>query len=615
MSNVSAYERYLGLWALIEPSKSKAAKQRNSLTGLALVALALVANMQLGCAGLASAGTPSPASTKSHGRDSAPSITIQPISQAVIAGQTATFSATASGAAPLSYQWARNGRAISGATSSSYTTPVTATSQSGAQFSVTISNSAGNVTSNAATLTVDAIPGQLTASSSTLRFGDVATHRSRTLSVTFTNSGSVDISVSNVTISGAGFTSTAVSSGLIVNPGHTATLEVTFAPVDTGSVTGSVTVASNAPNSPSTVTLAGTGTSSALSPSGPIVIKGQDGTVIEGLKITSATGDCVQIINSSNITVQNSEIGPCAGNAVKISGGNGIRIFDSYIHPETLSPKCCDHNDGIIAMGPSNLLIQGNVIAYGESNIEVQGANIVTIVGNLLLNPRDELGGTGPRGANFQCWSQTPTSPGCTNVTVENNYALSSLDTISYLYPEATEDSISFGHTDGIVVQSNFITGGHSRFGCGLNADKGANSARFLNNRLLDTGQCGIAVNDGTNQLVDYNKILNRTPVAGSGNSAISVWNFYSTNGNCGPVTVSNNIAIAFKPDGRQSGFWKGLGCDPLTLTNNVLGQSSVNLLTPVDQVFLPPLIPPQPKNCVVTSPYSTQIGWPPCVP
>ena len=75
----------------------------------------------------------------------APSITTQPASQTVTAGQTATFSVTATGTAPLSYQWSKNGAAISGATSSSYTTPATTTADNGAQFTVVVSNSVGNV--------------------------------------------------------------------------------------------------------------------------------------------------------------------------------------------------------------------------------------------------------------------------------------------------------------------------------------------------------------------------------------------------------------------------------------------------------------------------------------
>jgi len=87
----------------------------------------------------------------------APSITTQPANQTVNAGQTATFSVTATGTLPLSYQWQENGSDIAGATSATYTTPVTTTADNGEQFRVMISNSAGNVTSNIATLTVNPV--------------------------------------------------------------------------------------------------------------------------------------------------------------------------------------------------------------------------------------------------------------------------------------------------------------------------------------------------------------------------------------------------------------------------------------------------------------------------
>ncbi len=86
----------------------------------------------------------------------APSITAQPGNQTVTAGQTATFSVSATGTAPLSYQWKKNGANITGATSSSYTTPATTTADSGSTFSVVVTNSAGNATSNNGTLTVNA---------------------------------------------------------------------------------------------------------------------------------------------------------------------------------------------------------------------------------------------------------------------------------------------------------------------------------------------------------------------------------------------------------------------------------------------------------------------------
>ncbi|HEY6270235.1 MAG TPA: hypothetical protein VIX11_18180 [Candidatus Acidoferrum sp.] len=88
----------------------------------------------------------------------APTITTQPVNQTVNAGQAATFSVVASGTAPLSYQWRKNTANVSGATASSYTTPVTTSADNGAKFDVVVSNSAGNITSAQATLTVNSAP-------------------------------------------------------------------------------------------------------------------------------------------------------------------------------------------------------------------------------------------------------------------------------------------------------------------------------------------------------------------------------------------------------------------------------------------------------------------------
>src|SRR5712664_295332 len=86
----------------------------------------------------------------------APTITTQPANQTVTAGQTATFMVVATGTAPLTYQWQKNGVNVSGATAASYTTAVTTTTDSGATFRMVVSNTAGTVTSAAATLTVTA---------------------------------------------------------------------------------------------------------------------------------------------------------------------------------------------------------------------------------------------------------------------------------------------------------------------------------------------------------------------------------------------------------------------------------------------------------------------------
>jgi glucose/arabinose dehydrogenase len=84
----------------------------------------------------------------------APSISVQPADRLVSVGQPATFTVAASGQAPLSYQWQRDGADIPDATDSTYTLPSAQLSDNGATFRCVVSNSIGSVTSNSATLTV-----------------------------------------------------------------------------------------------------------------------------------------------------------------------------------------------------------------------------------------------------------------------------------------------------------------------------------------------------------------------------------------------------------------------------------------------------------------------------
>ncbi|HEY0029875.1 MAG TPA: PQQ-dependent sugar dehydrogenase [Bacteroidia bacterium] len=90
-----------------------------------------------------------------YSNNNAPVITSQPASATVSAGQNVTFSVSASGATPMTFQWRKNGAAISGATSSSYTITNVQASHAG-QYSAVVTNSYGNATSSNAVLTVTA---------------------------------------------------------------------------------------------------------------------------------------------------------------------------------------------------------------------------------------------------------------------------------------------------------------------------------------------------------------------------------------------------------------------------------------------------------------------------
>jgi hypothetical protein len=147
----------------------------------------------------------------------APLIISQPGNQTVTVGQTATFTVTATGTGPLSYQWYVNGVPINGATSSTYTTPPTTAGQTGSVYTVTVSNSVGSVTSSGATLTVQVIPpvaGSLVPSNATPPYNSpvmlVPTFSGGTAVIGSTGVGSSDVTASAV--SGGSYPTPALTS-------------------------------------------------------------------------------------------------------------------------------------------------------------------------------------------------------------------------------------------------------------------------------------------------------------------------------------------------------------------------------------------------------------------
>ncbi len=87
-----------------------------------------------------------------------PTILVQPTNQTVAAGGTATFSVSANGTQPLTYQWSFDGTNIPGATNTSLTLTNVESIQAGT-YIVQVANVAGLTTSSNALLAVNAPPG------------------------------------------------------------------------------------------------------------------------------------------------------------------------------------------------------------------------------------------------------------------------------------------------------------------------------------------------------------------------------------------------------------------------------------------------------------------------
>lgn len=191
-------------------------------------------------------------------RSVAPAIATQPASQAVNVGTAATFTVSATGTAPLRYQWYKGSTAISGATAGSYTTPATARADNAAQFKVTVSNAAGSITSAAATLTVSGpVASSLVCTPGAPAYGAtsalVPTFSGGTGVIGASGAGSSDITASAV--SEYSYTSPALTSA------QTYTLTVTALDAEVATTSCAVT--------PATVSV------SSISPANPVIGPGQ----------------------------------------------------------------------------------------------------------------------------------------------------------------------------------------------------------------------------------------------------------------------------------------------------------------------------------------------------
>jgi hypothetical protein len=132
--------------------------------------------------------------------------------------------------------------------------PTTAGATAG---SVTVTNNDG-VNAVAAVTGTEVQPG-LSLTPTSASFGSVVTGSTNSQTVQIKNSGTASLTVSQATVTGAGFTLSGLAVPLTLTPGQSGNFNVQYAPQSAGSVSGGVSIVSNAPNSPATVALSATG--------------------------------------------------------------------------------------------------------------------------------------------------------------------------------------------------------------------------------------------------------------------------------------------------------------------------------------------------------------------
>jgi hypothetical protein len=265
-------------------------------------------------------------------------------------------------------------------------------------------------------------PGQLTPTPSPVSFGTVQVGSHQTTTVTLANTGGMDLTINQATLSGAGFSLANLALPITVSAGKSTTATVTFAPTGTGNFAGSVTFAitTNQTNSNVVLNLSGVGAGAVAGTLTPDPSTLSFGTVDVGSS------------NRLSETLTNT-----GGSAVTITqattSGAGFSISGLSL-PATLAVNQSLSFTAVFAPGSAGAASGALSIVSNASNstlsIPLSGTGVMP--GTLSANPTSLAFGTVQVGKSSSL-SETLTNSGGTSLTISaatvsgNGYSLSGL--------------------------------------------------------------------------------------------------------------------------------------------------------------------------------------------
>ena len=159
------------------------------------------------------------------------------------------------------------------------------------------------------------VQSQLSVQPSSVSFGNVPVGSTNTQTMTISNSGSATLNISQSSLSGAGFSVTGLTLPLNIAPGAKSLFTLSYTPVAAGAVSGALKLASNAPGSPASFALSGSGLAQThLLAASPATLSFAATTVGN-----SSASQTVTLTNAGNSTVTISQLAS-SSSAFSITG-------------------------------------------------------------------------------------------------------------------------------------------------------------------------------------------------------------------------------------------------------------------------------------------------------
>lgn len=205
-------------------------------------------------------------------------------------------------------------------------TPVTLMPLQSVALTVTYAPTTGGATTGSITVTnndgvnaVAAVTGAgvqagLSVTPGSASFGSIITGNKSSQTIQVKNNGTASVTISQVAVTGAGFSASGMTLPATLTPGQSGNMSVQFAPQAAGNASGTVSIVSNAPNSPATVALSGTGTAATSTMSfSPASLS------FGNVNVGSAATQNLQISNTGNSSVTVTQV-TGSGAGIAISG-------------------------------------------------------------------------------------------------------------------------------------------------------------------------------------------------------------------------------------------------------------------------------------------------------
>lgn len=248
--------------------------------------------------------------------------------------------------------------------------------------------------------------------------------------------------------------------------------------------------------------------------SAPIVLRGVKNRTISGLQISNPTGNCITLINCTNITIKNCRLGPSKGEGVSISDCVNVWVINCTLDS-----------------------IRSGVYAVSSSEIKFVFNDVRNVIGPM------------PRGQMAQFDKVTGRLNRISFNVVENLPGQSAPEDVISLYKSSGTPA------DPIKVVGNHIRGGGpSTSGGGIMAgDRGGSYILIEDNILVNPGQYGISVASGHNIIIRNNKIFSRQ--MSFTNVGLVAWKQYPDI-ETHSITIMNNEVNYTNKNGILNNWW-----------------------------------------------------------